>query len=80
MKKTKNEIVKQAAIKCGVPNYIAKRVVSEFVAQLATEILISGNEVTLSGLGKFFPRNEINDIQFVPSRNLEKIYEDERGK
>lgn len=76
MKITKSKLIKICAAKNKIPVYITKKIVNDFVKELAKETL-KNNEVSIHGLGRFVAKVNVineNEINFYCSKNLSKIY------
>lgn len=70
MKTTKSSLAKQLSSKEGVPEYIAKKQVSQVLSALADRIT-KCEKVMISGLGTFQKKGR--HIGFMPSKKLKNL-------
>mgnify|MGYP003081936831 CR=1 FL=1 len=70
MKTTKSSLAKQLSSKEGVPEYIAKKQVSQVISALADRIT-KCEKVMISGLGTFQKKGR--HIGFMPSKKLKNL-------
>ena len=70
MKTTKSSLAKQPSSKEGVPEYIAKKQVSQVISALADRIT-KCEKVMISGLGTFQKKGR--HIGFMPSKKLKNL-------
>jgi bacterial DNA-binding protein len=70
MKTTKSSLAKQLSSEEGVPEYIAKKQVSQVISALADRIT-KCEKVMISGLGTFQKKGR--HIGFMPSKKLKNL-------
>ena len=70
MKTTKSSLAKQLSSEEGVPEYIAKKQVSQVLSALADRIM-KCEKVMISGLGTFQKKGR--HIGFMPSKKLKNL-------